>query len=98
MEPIHLPRDLDRLRELLEAHYRHRPVLLNALDAVFDDIVAEFGEQGTHRHTAEHIDRELGPALIAALEAQVGAASPEEEAVAHVLSEWRRIGPTLDRP
>jgi hypothetical protein len=28
----------------------------------------------------------------------VGAASPEEEAVAHVLAEWRRIGPTLEHP
>ena len=98
MEPIRLPGDLDRLRELLEAHYRHRPVLHRALAAVLDEIVAEFGEQGTYRHTAERIDRELGRALIAALEAEVGAASPEEEAVAHVLTEWHRIGPTLDHP
>ena len=98
MEPIRLPRDLDRLRELLEARNRHRPVLHRTLNAVLDDIVEEFGEQGTYRHTAERIDRELGPVLIAALEAEVGAASPEEEAVAHVLAEWQCIGPTLEHP
>ena len=98
MEPIRLPADLDRLRELLEARYRHRPVLQMALSAVLDEIAEEFGEQGTYRHTAERIDRELGPALTAALEAEVGAASPEEEAVARVLAEWRRIGPTLEHP
>src|SRR4051812_43305583 len=96
MEPIRLPRDLDRLRGLLEARYGRRPVLLRTLNAVLDDIAEDFGEPGTYRHTAERVDRELGPALTAALDVEVGAASPEEEAVAHVLAEWCRIGPTLE--
>jgi hypothetical protein len=65
---------------------------------ILDDIAEEFGEQGTYTTSAQRIDRELGPALIAALEVEVGAASPEEEAVAHGLAEWSRIGPTLERP
>jgi hypothetical protein len=98
MDPIRIPQDLDRLRELCRSQYGRRPVLLRSLMAVIDEVEAEFGEQGTPRHSAELMDRVLGPAFTAALEAAVGAASPEEEAVARVLAEWHRIGPTLDRP
>ncbi len=95
---VRIPQDLDRLRELYKDRYSHRPALLRTLIAVLDDVDDEFGEQGTYTHSAELMERELGPALAAAAEANVGDASPEEEAVAKVLAEWCRIGPGLDHP
>jgi hypothetical protein len=98
MEPIRIPQDLGRLRELCSSHYRNRPALLRTLIAIIDDVEDEYGEQGTVTRSSDRMDQVLGPAFTAVLEVNVGPESPEEAAVAHVLAEWCRIGPNLERP
>lgn len=90
-----LPRSVETLREFFRSAYRDRPVILLALEYVLDGIKDRWGNQGLPSSTAERLNREVLPLLLAVMDV-----APEdlEQQVSLVLTEWRRIAPTLDLP
>jgi hypothetical protein len=93
-----LPSNIEKLRELYRTVYAERPVLLIALEDVLDGLKEVWGNQGTFKKTADRLNEEVLPLLLEVADILLSGPSRDEEAIAHVVQEWRRIASTLEHP
>ena len=93
-----LPPNIEKLRALYRTVYADRPVLLIALEDVLNDLKDVWGNQGTYKATADRLNQEVLPLLLEVADMPLTGPSRDEETIAQIVLEWRRIASTLEHP